>query len=279
MKICFANKVLLPLAIAAALWGSQASAATPINPTLGRAASEVRIDYVYLHQQYAESYNGTVPDREDGNIPGIAIFEGGILPSGFYVKYGLSYVDGSDAYNGQTQGGTPAVSRTQNEILDGSVRLGWAFATTANSAVAPYFTGGVHLWRRSLGGVVPYEEDYTNFWYGIGVAELYTPVRHLALSAHGSIGRTAGASMNMTGLSGIGIPDQNFTLGTEQRYTAGFDADYAFTRFFHANAGVDYTHFSYGVSEVNTVAGVGTLQEPDSTTGQLAYHVGIALSF
>ena len=268
---------ILSLSIAAALWGAPAQAhfASPIV----RAADAVGLNVLVVHQQYAETYDGATLDREDGNLSGISAFDGRLFASGAYLRFALRYAGGSDVYTGQTQGGTPVVSTTQNTVFDGGARFGWAFASSPDSAVIPYVTLGGYEWNRGLGGVLPYHEDYSHLWYGLGVAGWIAPSPRLTICAHGSVGRTDAASLYMTGLSSVGIPDQSFALGAAQRITAGIRAEYALTRRVRLDGGIDYLRFSYGASGINVIPGVATVQEPGSTTRQITGYLGAAFVF
>ena len=267
---------LLSLSVAAALWGAPAQ--SRVDPAIARTGA-VGLHALIVHQQYAETYDGATMDREDGNLSGISVRDGRLFASGAYLRFALRYAGGSDVYDGQTQGGMPDVSTTQNMIFDGGARFGWAFASSPDSAVIPYVTLGGYEWNRGLGGPVPYQEDYSHLWYGVGVAGWIAPSPRLALCVHGSVGRTDAASLYMTGLSGIGIPDQSFTLGAAQRTTVGILAQYALTRLVRLDGGIDYLRFSYGASGINVIPGVGTAQEPDSTTRQITGYLGAAFAF
>jgi hypothetical protein len=61
---------------------------------------------------------------------------------------------------------------------------------------------------------------------------------------------------------------------------AGASADHGITRRWHANVGMDWSHFKYGQSAVlpTGVAGIRVL-EPDSRTSNVTVKAGFGYSF
>lgn len=257
---------------------SCAAQATPVSPAIGNLVSSDQIAVDYLNQNYQEQVNGTVPDRESGNIPGISLYESGLRRAGFYYEFGVRYVSGSDTYLGKTQGGTPMTTDTGNTIVDTRGRFGWAFATAPRSAVAPYLTVGSYDWKRGLGGQIPYNEHYSHYFLGAGLLGLYAPSPRLLVYARGSLGRVIYPQMTVSGLSSYGVPDTTFSLGSASRYSVGIGTDFLITQSFRIHAGVDETQFSYGVSSVVAIPG-GAIQEPASTTRQIACEIGADVAF
>ena len=237
------------------------------------------ISFTSLHQDYKEFYAGTVPDSESGNIDGVGVTFKELMPNGVYSRLALQYSHGSDVYTGHTQGGVPLIGKTENSIIDAGMRLGRAFGFPYRTALAPYATLGRYSWRRGLSGAEPYDEYYHNFWIGVGLLGQWVPVEPLVLSAYGSIGRTVSAHMSTSGLSSYGVPDQEFGLGNTTRYKLGVDMDYAVTPLVHVEAGADYLRFGYGQSAVNSLPGGGASLEPESTTKQTLYRIGIDFFF
>jgi opacity protein-like surface antigen len=99
------------------------------------------------------------------------------------------------------------------------------------------------------------------------------------LSVYGLVGGTFGSHLSV---SDNPLPPHSFEfdLGNSVIYMAGASADYAITRQWHANAGIDWTGFKYGRSALQStgVPGVGIL-EPDSRTSNVTIKAGFGYSF
>lgn len=96
------------------------------------------------------------------------------------------------------------------------------------------------------------------------------------LSAYGLVGGTFGSNLIVQQIpGGFPIPVQNFGLGDSVIFLAGASADYAITKQWHANAGVDFSHFKYGQSAV----GAGGFFEPESRTNNVTVKAGFGYSF
>ena len=63
------------------------------------------------------------------------------------------------------------------------------------------------------------------------------------LTANGLIGNAVNSNINI-----LSIGFNGGALGNSSIYRIGISGDYAFTRSFHGNIGIDYVSFSYGQS-------------------------------
>jgi hypothetical protein len=158
-------------------------------------------------------------------------------------------------------------------------RLGKGFGIGQNAQITPYFGIGAHFWDRNLTGPGGYIEDYGDSYAGGGLLVQYSPFHQWVLSAYGLVGETFGSHLSISN-----FPDPShsfdFTLGNSAIYMAGASADYAITRQWHANAGIDWTNFQYGRSATLPTAlpGIGFF-EPDSRTSDVTIKAGFGYSF
>lgn len=164
------------------------------------------------------SDQNTLLDREDGLIPGI---------SGAYSrqtgKYSLdinfSYLKGNVVYDGQTQGGIPLKTKTNEQITDTSISLGILDALKLAKPSTLYFGFGYREWRRDIlptGTVLGLFETY-HWYYGFigGMVELLKNEK-LTLWLDGRLTRPMNPIMRVC-LSGFDCADLNLGVNTSGR--------------------------------------------------------------
>ncbi len=245
------------------------------NNQLGAQYISTNVDYTETGNGLYGTPTGTL-DTEKGNVSGYALSLS-IMRNWWlgndYLKLGYSHNNGDTSYVGQSISSTTntygSITGTDGaKIEDYYVRYGKGFSTSENTMLTPYFELGHHSWDRNIN----YGETYTNRWYGIGLLGDYTPVHKLTLSADLMVGNNYGSYINV-------VDAFAGSLGNSSVYKVGVAADYAFTRNFHANLGVDYTSFKYGASAVYPVGYGYVGWEPDSTTHYTTARVGVGYSF
>ena len=131
----------------------------PVHAWLGAAA----MDFDYKEYAHNERL-----DHETGTLYGLA---GGIQTgwNALLFEGELSWFGNDVSYNGQTQGGTPEQTRTDEKILDGQARAGWRFRRQEKLQYQLYGGLGYRDWQRDIqstptaSGV---RETYT-WWYGL----------------------------------------------------------------------------------------------------------------
>lgn len=139
--------------------------------------------------------------------------------------------------------------------------------------MTPYVEVGHHTWDRG----VNYGETYRNNWLGLGVLGQYSPVTNFVLSANAMMGQTYGSYITVNG--GGGLNGFSGSLGNSSQHNFGISGDYAFTKSLHANITIDYTSFSYGISEIYPVGGGYVGWEPSSETNYTITEVGLGYAF
>lgn len=246
------------------------------------ANRQVGAQYISTYVDYTETGNGFlgtrtgVLDTERGWVPGVGVsFSSMWGDHHFYINAQVSQNTGATQYVGSLQGGTygSVVAWSTATLIDRSVRFGKGFAIKDSMMATPYAEVGMHEWDRG----VNFGETYTHNYVGLGILGQYSPVTRLVISASALVGSTFASYISVAGPFGF-----SGDLGNSALYKAGLSVDYAFTRHFHGNAGIDYTRFSYGMSSPNTVIAGGfiyTVWEPDSSTRYTTARIGLGYSF
>ena len=271
------------------------------------ANNQAGLQYVNSNVNYTETFpGGAKADTERGHVPGFGVSASvmkDIFLGNDYVEAQFSRLNGNTHYVGSSQ--TPTVlsptgigtygSLTQSDgaqITDFSVRYGKAFEVQGRYLVTPFAEAGYHEWKRILrascgAGVVAScgsTEDYTNGYLGLGVMGQVSPAEHWVLTANALIGMTISSNISVKGgpilLAAVGTAEGSAGLGNSPIYRLGLGADYAFTKQFHANVGVDYVDFEYGKSGNFALGSPGpTVYEPDSTSKYTTINVGLGYAF
>lgn len=244
------------------------------NNQIGLQFISTNVDYTETGNGRLGTHTGTL-DTEKGNVPGFAVSASAmkdVMLGNDYFQFQYSQNHGSTNYVGSLMGGNfGSVTATSSaKLADVSLRYGKGYEVGHDAMLTPYFELGNHRWERG----VNQGETYTNYWYGIGALGQVSPIAKLVLSANALIGKTDSANIKVSGNSGF-----NTTLGNSTLYRLGLGADYAITKNFHANIGVDYTSFKYGISNTNNIGGGFVAWEPDSKTNNTSYKAGVGYAF
>ncbi len=246
-------------------------------PDIVASNNLLQIQYRSTNVDYTETGIGLlgtrtgVLDTETGPVAGLGASVSAMKGPGniyFHAEYDSS--NGSTKYTGAFQGGVfgSVVGSSSATLTDYSLRLGKGVALREQFMLTPYFELGYHQWDRG----VNYGETYLHYYYGAGVLGQYSPESRLVLSASAMIGNTFGSYITVN--SGPGLYGFAGALGDSMISRIGAAADYAFTPTVHANIGVDYTSFSYGMSALYPVPG-GVSWEPDSKTKYTTFRIGL----
>jgi len=163
------------------------------------------------------------------------------------------------------------LSNSSALLTNFSGRFGKALILTDNFVLTPYAELGSHKWDRGVNS----GESYAHKWLGVGGMGQFSPVGQWVISINAIIGRAEGSAISVN--SGNGITGFSAALGNSPIYKAGLSADYAFTKTYHGNIGVDYTSFKYASSTLVPVNG-GSL-EPDSQTNYTTFKIGLGYAF
>ncbi len=176
----------------------------------------------------------------------------------------------------QGGGGYGSVTGTSNALLINYVgRLGRGFPIDRQTMLTPYLELGRHEWDRG----VNYGENYVHYWYGFGLLAQFSPASasRLVLSLNAMVGDMFGSYIIVN--SGTGLSGFAGSLGDSMMWRVGVLGDYALTQRIHANLGLDYTGFSYGMSALYPVGGNLVAWEPDSTTYYTTLRAGLGVAF
>lgn len=261
------------------------------NFNIVRANNQIAVDYTAHYLDYLEYAFFTPPpvgsplDWEKGWQSGIDIFSsamGNIGPfCNLYVYSEGSYISGKATYGAFGGLTSPANEKFWNE----DVRVGEGFNLTQTIMLTPFIGGGFRHWNRFP--TIGYVEDYYNGYAGGGMLlQVDATPRSccptccgsstaVVLAAYGLLGYTIDPYMQTSG-PGAAVPLQTFPLGNAPLVKAGASIDYRFTEHLHANAGLDWTYFNFGVSPLNPVLGA---VEPNSRTSELLVKAGLGFGW
>lgn len=268
---------------------SLADLTLPVSALAGTADiqasnNQVSVQAISTHVDYTETGNGLFGsptgtlDTEKGNVRGYRLSASvmkDLLLGNDYIQAQYSRVSGHTTYTGQSVFGGggfgSVVDQSGAKIVDYSLRYGKGFVINDQATLTPFFEIGRHRWERGVNE----GETYTNGWYGLGIIGQYSPAPQWVLGANALLGRINNSNINVAGPLGFSAP-----LGNSDLYRYGLAADYAFTRRFHGNIGVDYTSFKYGISSVRVVGGGAFLAwEPASKTKYTTVNLGLGYAF
>jgi opacity protein-like surface antigen len=249
------------------------------------ANNQIGIQYQSTNVDYTETGNGTLGtatgtlDTENGSVPGYGISASAMKDvwlGNDYFAAEYDHASGHTDYVGSLQGGTygSLVSTSSATLANYSLRYGKGFVVNDSTMLTPFAEVGHHKWDRGVNA----GEDYSNHYFGAGVLAQYSPASKLVLSANVLLGYTFGSYITVNAVPSANFPGFAGGLGNSPLYRVGAGADYAITQQIHANIGIDYTSFKYGMSALYAVPG-GYAWEPDSKTNYTTVKVGIGYAF
>jgi len=243
--------------------------------------NQIGVQAIATHVDYLETGDGFFApagplDSERGNVYGYTLsmsFMEKIIMNNDYLRLEYSHNTGGTRYVGSLIGGPggygSVVSRSSADLRDINLRYGTGFGLFGEKVMlTPYIEGGEHFWHRGVND----DEIYRNDYYGLGLLTQYSPVHRLVLSANAMIGHTKNSRIDA-----VDIFPADLGNSTLKQY--GVSADFAFSKSAHANIGVDYTEFKYGMSPLTPIGGGFVAWEPDSTTKYITYKIGVGSSF
>jgi opacity protein-like surface antigen len=260
---------------------SEVSMAFADTSDIKASNNQVGIQAILTNVDYTETGNGQlgsptgILDTETGRVPGYALSIStmqNLWLGNDYIEAGYDYSSGTTNYVGGALGPPPTpygslVGISSAVIKNYRVRYGTGIIVNDGFMLTPYVEFGSHIWERG----VNWGETYTHDYYGIGALGQYSPASRLVLSVDAMFGNTFGSNIDIVGaFSGA--------LGNSSLYRIGAGADYAFEQNLHANIGVDYMRFNYGISAVYPVSG-GYVLEPDSSTNYTTVRIGLGYAF
>lgn len=250
-----------------------------VNTAIFNADRYISVQVGGLHQNYRETLNGTVPDKEQGTIPDIAVEYSLLgLERPFRFVIGGSLAGGDTRYIGSLTNGTPYNTSTGNHILDAHVGLGYAFGL-GSFALTPGIEYGEHSWQRDINhDTAPgYQERYGNQYVAASLEGQIALSQDTVLSLGGAYGTTLNPTMNNSSYPGL-----TYSLGAKPWARANLKVDYAAYTNMHIGLSVQFTQFTYGASPAYLVTQGGTTyttSEPDSKTQQALFNLTLSYNF
>jgi hypothetical protein len=252
-----------------------------------RANTQFAVDFAATNVTYGETEYGDGLDGEDGWVPGFSVTASSMKDlfgqHNLYAFGQITFTRGTTSY--WAAGGPVTQSTDGAALFDADFRLGKGFDTGPGMMTTPYLGAGWHAWDRDLSnaeGPYGYHEKYSNGYVGAGVLMQVAAASRLVISGDALVGATIGADIAGTPNGGADIIPFNAGLGSSMIVKAGVAADYAITDRIHMNAGVDWTHFSYGQSAPFCIGPIlgscPNAYEPDSTSSYLTARVGLGLA-
>ncbi|MGM4892769.1 hypothetical protein [Tardiphaga sp. 839_C3_N1_4] len=250
-----------------------------INPIL-IANTQVGLGVVGHRVDYNETTSQAPRfSSEKGWLPGLQLGVSAMAPIGavtnIYFMGVFTWIAGKTEYG--ASGGPVTKDFSGADIRNLDLRFGKGFDVAADWMITPYLGAGYRGWERNLGnGNSPsgYRELYEHGYAGGGLLVQWAASDRIVLSASGLIGTTLAPKMTTSFNGGVPINPLTYDLGSSTMYMAGLSADYAITREWHANVGIDFLNFRYGAS---AVAFDGSL-EPDSRTSNWTIKAGFGYS-
>lgn len=269
-------------AVVVAFFSGGANADSPII----RSNNMVGISFADTRFNYTETGNGILGndgetlDTEKGWVPGVRISASlmkDLIVDKFYLAGAFTWNNGATKYTGSLIGGVfGSVVQDDGAIVrDFDFRIGKGFEITSNFMATPFLGFGSHYWSRKVNA----GEVYTHDYYGLGLLLQYALTPKFVLSADVLAGRTTGSRIDVAYIDPV---FNGFTggLGGSGLYKVGFGADYALTEAFHLNAGLEYTAYRYGMSDLFLLGDNSCcVGEPRSTTSTVTARVGLSYAY
>lgn len=248
------------------------------NATIKAANNQIKVQYIGQYVNYSENGVGTLGTQtgllntEKGTVPGFGVDLSAMLDNNLYIDLQYSRLNGHTNYVGMpSTGGTygSVVGSSSATITDYKGRIGEAYALGSNFMLTPYLELGHHRWYRGINS----GETYNNNYWGIGALAQTSIGNAFVLSGHLMYGRTFASHIDVAGSTGF-----SGGLGNAGTYNFGVSGDYAITSNLHANVGLDWTHFKYGISGIYLSGGYH-VWEPNSTTDYSSVKLGLGWVF
>jgi hypothetical protein len=247
------------------------------NNQVSLKAISTNFDYTETGDGRLGTKTGTL-DTESGDVPGYMISASiakDLLFKNDYLGIDFSKTNGNTNYVGSYQGGNYGdVHLTSGaQTTDFAVRYGKSYEISHSSSLTPYAELGYHEWIRSAVNLV---ETYKHKHYGVGALAQFSPVSKLVLSANAMIGKTFDSNISANIAN---VTDFSESLGDSTITKFGIAADYAFTKNFHGNVGINRTNFEYGAGATVNNTLLGPVWEPASKTTLTNIEIGLGYAF
>lgn len=255
-------------------------------PAMAEGRQNVEVGLGYSMYDYKEELDAPLKSTEEGWVPHFSVgytYHGEDNPT--YANISFRYGTASTDYDGTLQDGTPAKGKTDNSFYNFEVKFGYIMGRGYGNQteIIPYAGVGYHRWERNLGGDSPYNEEYTWFYFPIGVKLDYKA------SSQFTIGLDLSARIMFNGAMNVKFPVAGYSsptldLGNRIGFRVEVPMDYRFHPQISLGLTPWYQYTPIGRSEAEPVldpdgATVMTIQEPDSKTHEYGADVSVRFWF
>lgn len=248
-------------------------------PALAEGRQYLEVGIGYSKFDYSESIDGGPDVQESGWLPGVVFgytYKGEDNP--VFASFSIRYTTGQTNYDGALQDGTPWKDKSDNTMFSLEVKFGYILGRSAASrlTITPYAGIGYYDWERKLGGPSPYIEEYSWFYFPVGVRFDYDATPDFTIGLDLSARVMFNGSMNVK-FSDLGLSSPNLDLGNRIGFRAELPMDYRFHPQISVGLTPWYQYTTIGrsgaepvtaVSESGTTYPVMTIYEPNSNTHQ-----------
>lgn len=253
------------------------------NNQLSVSVSDRQINYTEIGGGQFNTPVGIL-DSESGQMSGIQLSFSAMGEKDYgtahqYIKLAISHSEDMLTYTGASLvsisgRGYGSLTGTHYDTIENvDLAYGIGFDVSNNLMVSPMIEAGYRSWLRTINS----DEFYTHRYYAAGLLVQYSPIDRLVFSAAASSGQTYAANIDVTPIAGIG--GFSGALGSAPLQKFSLSVDYGFMEHFHGHAGVDVTHFSYGISDTYKVSNGYVMWEPNSITIETVINIGLGYAF
>ncbi len=253
------------------------------NDQLSVSVSDRQINYTEFGNGQLNTPVGIL-DSESGHMSGIKLSFSAMGGKDYgtahqFIKLALSHSNDMLNYTGASLvsisgKGYGSVTGTHYDTIENiDLTYGIGFDVSNDLMLSPMIEAGYRSWLRTINS----DEFYTHRYYAAGLLVQYSPIERLVFSAAASSGQTYAANIDVTPIAGIG--GFSGALGDAPLQKYSLSVDYGFMEHFHGHAGVDVTHFSYGISDIYKVSNGYVMWEPNSITIETIINVGLGYAF
>lgn len=251
------------------------------NSLLYKANNQTSFNWQWLDLQYREhNYHNQFLDGATGILPGLDIKVDKTIDNFFLEGNFAGYFKKNLSYTGEIAGFKELQTSAKNSLYYASLKAGYILQNDNNTNFIPYVEYGYRHWNREIPPAKfifdissnGYTEHYTNYFYDVGIKFQHAFTKPLVMSAYTALGSTVNARLR-THLPTVDT-NVNDRLGSKPITLAGVTADYLLQANLHLLTGIHYEHFAFSKSATENGS-----YEPDSTTRDLSYTIGIAVNF
>lgn len=216
------------------------------------------------------SLPGQTNTSEKGIIPGLAFDIRSLFFTNLYTSFHLDIASGRLKYDGAsvtTSTYEPYTYKSQNNIVNTDLKLGYIVLSDRSLEVIPYLSGGYRYWNRGHNNDI-YRKEYTNYNANLGLWFNVLAGEDLILSPYGSIGKTFKPKVRNF------YADQDFDLQGRLTYQLGLEFSYPITDDLYLTGFGNFTHIRFGRS-----AWIDGVIEPDTRTNEVKVGIGVRYSW